>query len=378
MNILLNAISISEGGALVILRKMLIEMIKLDPSIKWHLVVKPSVANELTDLESVTLLTYPWANRSPLHLFFWYQFTLPKLLEKVKADVCFSQTNFLPSKKLPCKSLLLIHNAGLFSDVFQRLYLNHHRSLSTKFRWKQKRREVINSIQNASKVTVQTTFLAKSIIEQTKINPNNIITIAHGPGLINPSLGHLRTHPGPTVWRIGYITKFGVQKDFQAIFSALSLLKEKGIPVKLILTLNPNYPSALSILNQAQQQGIDDLIENHGEVSDPKSLQSLYESLHLFAFPSLCESFGFTLIEAMSLGLPVIASDTPSNLELMSNAGFFFKASDARNLFENIEALIGDSKLYEKYSNLCLEQSKKYTWPAAAKATLDLLKELRG
>ena len=46
------------------------------------------------------------------------------------------------------------------------------------------------------------------------------------------------------------------------------------------------------------------------------NLPQLYRDHDVFVFPSVSETFGHPMAEAMSTGLPVVASDTPVNLEI--------------------------------------------------------------
>lgn len=56
---------------------------------------------------------------------------------------------------------------------------------------------------------------------------------------------------------------------------------------------------------------------------DGQDLVNAYRSFDVLAFPSLYEGFGRTLVEAMSLGVPVVANDIPITREVMGDAGRF-------------------------------------------------------
>lgn len=54
------------------------------------------------------------------------------------------------------------------------------------------------------------------------------------------------------------------------------------------------------------------------------------------------ETFGFTVLEALSFGIPVIVSDHVGAKDIVGNAGIIVKAGDISELKNVIEALIND------------------------------------
>ena len=378
MNVFVNAISTAEGGGFVVLKYLLEAVCREDPSIKWYVAADPYVIAQLPVSSSIIGLPYAWAKQAPVHHIFWYEIILPRLLRKIKADVCFSQTNFLPKRKISCPSLLLVHNAGYFSERFKQLYVQWrggHRLIRSFF-WEQKKKWVCRSIQQATAVTVQTYALAEKIINQTNISQRKISVIPHGPGILNRDKQGIKDFPHHPAWRIGYITKFGVQKDFNTAIKAVSQLKKEGHAVKLILTLNENSPEYDYILQDIHRYDVSDRIENNGDISAPEKIRRLYESLDMFVFPSWCESFGFTLVEAMAARLPLLIADVESNREVTGQAGIQFDSGNAEQLANKIRQLMLSEKLYQQASKNSLEKSREYSWNNAASSVLDCIQKI--
>ena len=77
--------------------------------------------------------------------------------------------------------------------------------------------------------------------------------LSKATGLLNDLQNTERKYPDDDVWRIGYITKFGVQKDFNAAFHALSILKRMNKKIKLVLTLSKQtkeFPKVQKMIDQ--------------------------------------------------------------------------------------------------------------------------------
>ena len=70
-----------------------------------------------------------------------------------------------------------------------------------------------------------------------------------------------------------------------------------------------------------------------------------YAAADLFVIPSLYEGFGFTPLEAMSCGTPVISSRTSSLIEIVDSGGVLFEPEDVVGLAEAMFQVLTDSNL---------------------------------
>jgi glycosyltransferase involved in cell wall biosynthesis len=118
-------------------------------------------------------------------------------------------------------------------------------------------------------------------------------------------------------------TEIPVRNDIQFIYVAdgvpqknhLTLLKaweylyeHHGLSPVLHLTLDQRYDTLIQQITSLQKKGI--AIVNHGVISKDE-LNQLYSKCSYLVFPSLAESFGLPLIEAVQHGCGVLASDLP-------------------------------------------------------------------
>lgn len=373
--VVVNAISLKEGGALVLLQNLLAEMVRLRPEWQWHVATNEVARQHLPDLRHTSFHVYPEHRISGLGVRLWYETVLPRLLQHVKADLLFSQTNYLPARKLPCPALLLVQHAGHFSDVFKRLNEEQLPGLAARLAWRQKGRWVRNSIRSAQMVTVQTEALVKRIVQDTGVSRDRTRVIPHGIGLAMPQDALAQAPVAGQPVRMGYVTKYGVQKNFGVLFAAAAQLKAQGVRPVIVLTLDPDHPGTQSVLYLARQHGVQDAIENHGEVS-PFEIDAIYRDLHLSVFPSLCESFGFPMVEAMAYGLPLLIADVESNLEVAGQAGLPFPRHDSDALAELIGKLVEDPAWHKESARASQVRAAHFSWGGAAAATLELIAEM--
>jgi len=81
-------------------------------------------------------------------------------------------------------------------------------------------------------------------------------------------------------------------------------------------------------------------------------LKSFYQYANCFIFPSLYEGFGIPPLEAQTMGCPVIASNIPTNKEILNESALFFELGDGESLQNNIISILKNSNIRERYIQL--------------------------
>jgi glycosyltransferase involved in cell wall biosynthesis len=321
--------------------------------------------------QNVVWLNIRDIGQNPFGVMYWYEVALPAAVEQFKVDLIFSITNYLPFRRLTIPTVLLVQHAGHFSERFDKLNRQHLRRPDRIGAWVMKTYWVERSVRTATEVTVQTAALADAIAIRTGRPRERIHTIAHGPGLVTPTTIRQKSLTGSPV-KIGYIPKWGVQKNFEVLFEAASRLIQQGRSVRIVLTLKEDLPENVLVIQRAKAVGLDEAVENVGEI-DAQAIPDLYDSLDIFAFPSLVESFGFPLIEGMAKGLPIVAADTPTNREIAGTAALFFPPTDAGALAHSLSELIDNASLRETNSVAAFRRAQDFSWKRAAEKTIALL-----
>jgi len=83
----------------------------------------------------------------------------------------------------------------------------------------------------------------------------------------------------------------------------------------------------------------------------------------LFVFPSISETFGHPLVEAMSMGLPVIASDTSIHREVCKDSAVYYSPFSISDLAQKITELQLNKTKYAILSENGIKNSRKnFLW----------------
>ena len=104
---------------------------------------------------------------------------------------------------------------------------------------------------------------------------------------------------------------------------------------------------------------------------EPSRRQALYEGARLLVQPSFEEGFGFPVLEAMTVGVPVVAADRGALPEVLGNAGTLVEPDDTDQLATSIEQLIDDDALSEDLANRGVLRSRQFDWRRAAVQVYD-------
>jgi glycosyltransferase involved in cell wall biosynthesis len=102
-----------------------------------------------------------------------------------------------------------------------------------------------------------------------------------------------------------------------------------------------------------------------------KDLVTLYQQAEAFVFPSLLEGFGLPGLEAMAVGLPVLAANASCLPEVYGQAAVYFNPLDVEEMARKIKKVVGNKELKSKMVKLGYQQVKKYSWQKMARETIE-------
>ncbi len=165
------------------------------------------------------------------------------------------------------------------------------------------------------------------------------------------------------------------KKNTTNVLKAFDIFKRKSdSKIKLVIT-----DLSSGVLNQ--------LLKNH-QLSGLKSeihltnyvhnseMPDLYNRALIYLYPSLRESFGIPLLEAMACGTPVITSDCSAMPEIAGGSALLANPASPENIADAILKLYKDEKLRWMYTQRGLERVRNFNWHSSTEKLLQLYSTL--
>jgi glycosyltransferase involved in cell wall biosynthesis len=106
-----------------------------------------------------------------------------------------------------------------------------------------------------------------------------------------------------------------------------------------------------------------------GYVSDGERLR-LYREASMLVIPSSDEGFGIPALEAMTIGLPVVAARRGSLPEVLGDAGILVDADDKAALSGAMRSLLDDPALRREQAARGVKRARDFSWDSSASRLL--------
>jgi glycosyltransferase involved in cell wall biosynthesis len=108
-----------------------------------------------------------------------------------------------------------------------------------------------------------------------------------------------------------------------------------------------------------------------------EALQQLYSHAGAFVLPSSHEGLPIAMLEALSYGLPVLASDIPANMEVGLDSSSYYPLGDTDALAAGLARLEEERPDSQSRRARRLWAAERYDWQRIAEQTMSVYKELR-
>lgn len=201
-------------------------------------------------------------------------------------------------------------------------------------------------------------FVASSFTRQTLqcAEPlrTNVSIIPYGFPTNDFDIGKRRYSPPGSPLKVLFVGSLGQRKGLSYLFESIAQL---GSAVDL--TIVGKRPSeACSALERALQT-----VRYHESLPHEQIL-AFMQSHDVFVFPSLFEGYGLVLIEAMSQGMPIIATPHTAAPDILgdSGGGFIVPIRDASAISEKLLALHDDRDLLANCGHRAWKQARRFPW----------------
>jgi glycosyltransferase involved in cell wall biosynthesis len=172
-----------------------------------------------------------------------------------------------------------------------------------------------------------------------------------------------------------FVSTLEPRKNIVNLIGAFNLLKQEyKIPHHLILIGQKGWHFQ-EIFKTINSSIFKEHIHHLGYLSD-ELVALFYTSADVFVYPSFYEGFGLPVLEAMTLGAPVVTSNTSSLPEVAGDAAILVNPYELTSIAKGIYQVINDSRLRQELINRGQARARLFSWEKTAKKTLKAYKKV--
>ncbi|OGI25375.1 MAG: hypothetical protein A3J76_01960 [Candidatus Moranbacteria bacterium RBG_13_45_13] len=170
-----------------------------------------------------------------------------------------------------------------------------------------------------------------------------------------------------------FVGRLEERKNICGIVEAFEILKEKyKLPHKLVLAGKFGYGED-NIKYKIENSRYKEDIILPGYISDEEKWE-LMKKADVFIFATFYEGFGLPILEAQSVGTPVVSSNISSMPEVSGDGAVLVNPKDTNEIAEAIYRLISDESYKNDIIEKGLENVKRFSWEKCAGEIADRIR----
>ncbi|WP_113651821.1 glycosyltransferase family 4 protein [Pedobacter namyangjuensis] len=300
--------------------------------------------------------------------FDWEQYHLSKEVNKNKPKFLHSTCN-TSALNLSVPLVLTLHDIIYLEEInFKGTTYQNFGNIYRKF-------VVPRVVKKSEMIITVSHFERATIIEKLKVPEDRIKVVYNAVNKKFNNLYSLQTlsafkkqHNLPDQFML-FLGNTAPKKNTVNVIKAYALYcktAKDSIPLVIL-----DYNKAL-VENILKEQGNEQILEKiffPGFISSDE-MALIYNAATLFLYPSLRESFGLPILEAMGCGTPVITSTTSSMPEVAGNAALLVDPKNAEDIADKMHLVLSDVLLQKSLSELGIKRAAEFSWKKSAEDLL--------
>lgn len=265
----------------------------------------------------------------------------------------------------------VLFGPGPYPEVPYHLYCDHTRAVAERYPplprlpppipfepgWRARERAVYR---NAAAIFAMSEFVRASLLDDYGVDPARVRVVGAGPNVVPGPLDQ----DLPRERTILFVGRQFVPKGGPELLDAFAEVRRDHPGVKL------------AIVSSSAPARLPDGATFHGLLGK-EALSRLYATAAVFALPTLREAFGLSFLEAMSFGLPVVASRIEAIPEIVSDGetGLLVPPRDAAALARALSELLADPVRARRMGAAGRARAlRRFGWDRVAARMLEVLR----
>ena len=363
--------SMGKGGMRMYLEYLLSGMIETAPQHEYVLITPDWNKDfNLPQGAPLTKVLLPFVPKGRLLRVLYEQFFYPSLLRRIGGDVFLGLCNSLPpSVGGPAVVVIQSTQFQFVPESYGFLQRNY-------LQWSVKR-----AVRKAHAVITVSEHSKQDIVQWTKVSAEKVHAVHHGVQFTASEnsgsktlIQKLKEQYGPFIL---CVSSFYPYKNLFRLIEAFGLLKSNNSFAHNLVIVgdDTSQVKAEDLASYAQSLGVGPFVKLTGRI-DHASIASFYSAADVFVMPSLYETFGLPLLEAMFLGCPVVTSQASCMPEVAGDAAELVSPHDPASIVAGITRILTQPARREELIRRGKERVKAFSWKMSAQKTLKILESV--
>ena len=297
--------------------------------------------------------------RHPLLFYIWFDFQIPKVLKKYKADLFLSPDGYL-SLRTQVPQLAVIHDINFVHrpDDLPWLIAKYYNYFFPKF------------ARIAKRIATVSFYSKEDIARSFKIDYDKIDVVYDGINqifepLLEKEKKKIRKKYTDGTEYFLFVGALHPRKNVSGLLQAFDAFKgETTNSIKLMIVGGEMHKTGDIFETYENMRFKNDVIFT-GRVSTDE-LHDIFGAALALTFVPFFEGFGIPVVEAMSAGVPVICSNTTSIPEVGGNAVVYADPMKIDQITDAMIKLANDKDLRKNLIEKGFEQKNKFSWDETA------------
>ncbi len=220
----------------------------------------------------------------------------------------------------------------------------------------------------AKKIVTISHFSKRELMDVYKIPEKKIAVVLEGPPAL-PEVDETFVAQTKTAFNIDdryffYVGNSRPRKNLPGLLRAFAVFAKKNPDVQLVLAgkIDNRFEDIDAMIAAL---GLQEHVLRVGFITDEQKV-ALYKGAISLVFPSFYEGFGLPVLEAQSLGVPVLTSRTSSLPEVGGDSVLYVDPESQKSLVQGLTQMAGSKTLREKLMKKGYQNCKRFSWEKAA------------
>lgn len=341
------------------------ELQQIDKENEYFILVQPGDDPCLQATDNFHIVTISCPN-----YFLWEQIALPYTLHKIRPDILHCTSNTAPVF-CPCPLVLTLHDI-----IFLEKKTGKNSSLYQYIGRMYRKYMVPRILPRCKKIITVSDFEREHIRTTLQLDEERIIRIYNGLHDRFKPVGNYYPITGKYIPAKEYLFFLGntdPKKNTRRVLKAYSLYLERSKKRLPLLIADLSEATIDRILEEENIQQVKPSLYLPGYIKNA-DLPAVYSGAHIFLYPSVRESFGLPLLEAMGCGTPVVSSHTSAIPEIAGEKAVLVNPFCPQEIADKMIFLETNRPEYLFQQEYGLERASLFSWRTTAKELVQCYK----